>query len=385
MIRVLYVTHYSKLYGANLSLLDLIDIIRSKEKLIPYVVMPSSGPLLQELRKRKIRYFVLPFRNWIHRNISGWEQAASLVIIAKKTIELLINRVLARILSHLLQNQRIDLVHTNTSVTNFGAVIALKLSVPHIWHMREYGKEDYNVEFDWGTANAYAFMAASSAKIIAISDDLKKKYLRYHNSSKIMTIYNGIKIRKLSSLKKKSSNYINLIMVGLLTPGKGHTVAIHALRILVDKGYKNIILNIVGDGRELRKLMNIVKKEELKRHVVFHGYIDQPYRLMANADIGLQCSTKEAFGRVLVEYMVSGIPVIASESGASREIISSTGLLFRTGDPEDLAKKIEMLLTNSKMMMKFRKVGRDRASNLFNIGLTGRKIFKLYKASLSKH
>ena len=67
----------------------------------------------------------------------------------------------------------------------------------------------------------------------------------------------------------------------------------------------------------------------------------------ANADIALVCSRAEAFGRVTIEAMKYGLPVIAANTGASPEIIKDgeTGLLYEYGNQVSLEEKI-VLLTN---------------------------------------
>lgn len=73
-----------------------------------------------------------------------------------------------------------------------------------------------------------------------------------------------------------------------------------------------------------------------------------PRALLRRADAILMCSKREAFGRVTVEGMLAGKPVIGANSGGTLELIQDgiTGLLYTSGDPKALAEKIRYLYEN---------------------------------------
>src|SRR5205823_11645068 len=102
----------------------------------------------------------------------------------------------------------------------------------------------------------------------------------------------------------------------------------------------------VGEGNlEYRqRLTAMVKRHNLQDRVVFTGFLD-PLPFVQSADIALVCSTCEAFGRVTVEGLLAGKPVIAANSGASPELIQDgfNGLLYKMGDVEELAQRIRYL------------------------------------------
>jgi glycosyltransferase involved in cell wall biosynthesis len=69
---------------------------------------------------------------------------------------------------------------------------------------------------------------------------------------------------------------------------------------------------------------------------------------MRRADVVLMCSRSEAFGRVTIEGMLAGKPVIGSRSGATPELIQDgvTGLIYEPRNYKQLAQKIEYLYAN---------------------------------------
>ncbi len=80
--------------------------------------------------------------------------------------------------------------------------------------------------------------------------------------------------------------------------------------------------------------------------VVMLGYRDELYESMFHADASLVCSRCEAFGRVTIEAMKLGRPVIGSNSGGTPELIDDhrTGLLYEPGNASDLTEKIRWMV-----------------------------------------
>lgn len=76
-------------------------------------------------------------------------------------------------------------------------------------------------------------------------------------------------------------------------------------------------------------------------------------------------SWKEQLGRVLIEAMACEIPVIGSDSGNIPNVIGDAGLIFKEGDPEDLAKKLDLLITDPGYRRKLAQKGKERALQIF--------------------
>ena len=92
----------------------------------------------------------------------------------------------------------------------------------------------------------------------------------------------------------------------------------------------------------------IIEQCNLTDRVHMLGNSDNPMPLMNTADVVLMCSRREAFGRVTVEGMKLGKPVIGTRSGGTPEIVQEgeTGLLYAPGDAQELAAKIGHLYAN---------------------------------------
>ena len=83
-------------------------------------------------------------------------------------------------------------------------------------------------------------------------------------------------------------------------------------------------------------------------NVELAGFVSDMNALRRRSDVEIVASTMEAFGRVTVEAMLSGNPVLAADSGANGELIENgrTGWLFETGNEQALADKMLMVIEN---------------------------------------
>jgi glycosyltransferase involved in cell wall biosynthesis len=90
------------------------------------------------------------------------------------------------------------------------------------------------------------------------------------------------------------------------------------------------------------------------------------------------------FGLVLLEAMVAGIPVIASNLGGIPEIVEdgTTGLLFKPGDAEDLAGKMIFLWENPEVALVLGQTGRERANKHYNEELYYKRLLAIYEKAI---
>ena len=144
-------------------------------------------------------------------------------------------------------------------------------------------------------------------------------------------------------------------MVGGIYAAKGHADALKALAVLLEKGV-HVELNVVGSGydRDVTELKELARELSVEGAVRWHGYVEDTRSCYADAAVLLVCSRCEAFGRVAVEALGAGTPVIGTRSGGLPEILDfePSRLLYSPGDHSDLADKIESLLKDEELYVK---------------------------------
>jgi glycosyltransferase involved in cell wall biosynthesis len=114
-------------------------------------------------------------------------------------------------------------------------------------------------------------------------------------------------------------------MIGSIGGDKNQLDAVESVRRACDKTAKRIRLDIVGDGssEDVADLLTAIRKAKLSDIVTLHGHRDDVESLLSDSDALLMCSRNEAFGRVTVEALQAGVPVIGYNCGGTSELLSS--------------------------------------------------------------
>lgn len=352
-MKVAFISHYSSLYGANKSLLNLIDGLQQYD-IESYVIVPSKGSLVTELQLRNIQFSIQPISPWVNKSkIEG--NALNRVLCYSQRYYDAIKRLSRNIrvlsaLSKQLSIWNIDLVYTNTAVTPIGALLALKLKLPHIWHLREFVDLDYDFNYDWGKSTFNYFLNKADVQI-AISTAICAYFKNSISSENMEVIYNGVAhikefdyLYSLADSKTSISKPFTFSIVGKIHPNKGQSIAIQAFSSLVND-FPNICLLVVGGGDD-RYLRSLAHELNVSDKVEFWGYVENPYSAYLSSDVVLMCSKNEGMGRVTVEAMSICRPVIGYNNAGTAEVIQHehTGLLY--DNEEELKIYMRKLLEN---------------------------------------
>lgn len=337
-MRLAFVTHYTELYGANLSLLNLIDGLGGYGYAC-HVIAPEDGDLLTELSRRGIPAARLPFEWWVSAERS-W--------LGGVTRRLRNRRHLPAIQKQLTDWQ-IDLVYSNSSVFDIGAKAARAVGRPHVWHLREFGDRDYDLHPDFGHAFHRRQFEKADA-VVCVSHALRQYFLGASPVAHSHVVYNGVARAAEFDARRAAADDLagrtqpfTFALVGRFRESKGQAIALRAFAHVAGT-YPDVRLLLVGgaggtgdqayyDG--CRTLANELKVAD---RVEFWGYIADPERAFLACDVALMCSRNEAMGRVTAEAMAACRPVIGYDSGGTSELIEHgrTGLLYR-GEAEVLA------------------------------------------------
>ena len=111
------------------------------------------------------------------------------------------------------------------------------------------------------------------------------------------------------------------------------------------------------------------------------GFEPKPEVAVGSLDILVHASIKpEPFGRVIVEAMASGTPVVASKSGGCVEIIENgvDGFLVEPGDTDEMAQAVETLLRNKGISDEFSKRGKEKVFREFSLEKTSGELISFY-------
>ena len=163
---------------------------------------------------------------------------------------------------------------------------------------------------------------------------------------------------------------LRVLLLGQQRPSKGQELALYAASIL--KGDQiQVHFRLVGpiDAAYRDVLQGLASKLGISDIVEIVDASMRPHDEFAWANVVLMCSQNEAFGRVTLEALKSGRPVIGTRSGGTAELISDgvNGLLFEPGNPHDLASAIRQLASEPGLLARMSENARVGTQDRFTI------------------
>jgi glycosyltransferase involved in cell wall biosynthesis len=332
-IRVSFVTHYAELYGANRSLLALLDGSKSLG-IDARVIGPEPGELFEALAERGIPAAICPFEWWVSSRRSS-TAAAGRAFRNLRHVKPIVRQLAA---------WGTDVVYSNASVFDIGAMAAAELGIPHIWHLREFGRRDYDLRPDFGR-RMHRLGFLSAAATICVSHAIRRSLLDGADRPGIHVVSNGVGStaefdarREASRASRSRAQAFAFVLVGRFRESKGQHLAIEAFAE-VATARPDVKLLLVGgaggtgDRAYFERCQELARELGIVDRVEFWGYVPDPERAFLAADAALMLSRSEAMGRVTVEAMSCERPVIGFDAAGTSELIDhgQTGLLYRGG------------------------------------------------------
>lgn len=170
---------------------------------------------------------------------------------------------------------------------------------------------------------------------------------------------------------------------GRLVTAKGIEVLLSAAKLLAAEGLK-FRIKIIGDGPELNALRS--STTDLNGRVEFLGHIPEQELESALSDVSAVIMPSlggEVFGLVAAENMARGKLLIVSSIGALEEVVGDSGLVFETGNAEELASRMRQMLADPQRTHALGGAARRRATNVFQSDLMIERHMDLYKDILN--
>lgn len=330
MINIMYIINESQFGGAALSLFDVLEI--GKERLNPTVIIPSTGEIQERLEQLHIKYYIVSFK------LNYGAIGVHTVMEADRAFVSNYNAALK--LQKIIKKEKIQLIHTNSSVSNVGELAATIAGIPHVWHIREFMEEDFGIEFL--DKKLQIELLECSDMIITISECVRDNFMRKYGIDSVC-IHNGIGAERFycEDFTTKCKN--SFMMAGTIIPAKGQLDAVRAVNELVKQGL-DVRLYIIGSSVSYQYmwiLHKFIRQCGLESSVYIFPFRNDLSELRKNCQYSITGSRMEALGRVTIEAMLAGCVVIGADSGGTAEIIghdSERGYLYEQGNYKDLAR-----------------------------------------------
>jgi len=298
----------------------------------------------------------------------------------------------------LLKRDKPDIVHTHTSKAGLLGRLAARLAgIPSIIHT-PHGHVFFGY---FGALKTKMFVLLEKLasritdKIIALTPREKADYLRYKvaEEDKLVVIPSGIELHKCQYPPKEERSKLRRELgipdrsavvgtAGRLVPVKGPGFLLQAVGQVISE-HPDTYLVFAGDGPLRKNLAKDAVDRGLAKKIIFTGWRDDMARVLSVFDVFCLPSLNEGMGRVLVEAMALGKPVVASDAGGIPDLIipGKNGILVPPQDPEELARQIRFLIENREEREKLGRAGKEMAS-AYSDEVMVKKIAELYEKAL---
>jgi glycosyltransferase involved in cell wall biosynthesis len=293
------------------------------DRYLASVVLAQDGPLVAELRAAGTDTVVAPLAVLRRSELSPGGLVRLGLRIAATT--------------GLARGRGISIVHSNTSVTLSGAVAARRAGVPHVWHVREIYTERM-----WP---AYRRVLYTADVLPCVSGAVRNQF---GDRSSAIVLGDGVAVLgpPHAMAPRAPSGPLVCVVLGRISPWKGQDVLLRAIAEV--PGAEAVVAGDAWSGQEQREaeLRELASSLGIEDRVRFVGFVDDPRRLYAMADVVVVPSIRpDPLPNAALEAAAAGCCVVASGHGGLTEILhdGETGVLVEPGDPAALAAALRRL------------------------------------------
>ena len=364
-MRVLYLNQTAQVSGAERSLLTLL---KGLDGSVERLAACPEGELAEALRGMGIPPAAIGGTQASFR-LHPLHTSRGLAEIGHSSLQ--VRRIVARL--------GLDLVHANTTRAALLALLARDRSGPPVLaHIRDWVPEGRFSRFVLGViARRADAVVANSAYVGRQFDGLPmRRPVRVIHNPVDLGLFDpgsadGAAVRRELGV---GGDAVILAVVAQLTPWKGQDDAIRALAALGDLGCEVVLLlagsaKFSGPGTQYDNvayecgLHELAARLGVAEHVRFLGERSDVPEILAATDVLLLPSWREAFGRIAIEAMAMGVPVVATSSGGPAEIVRPgvNGLLLSPRQPDLWGRELRALAGDATARERMGVCGRERA------------------------
>jgi glycosyltransferase involved in cell wall biosynthesis len=298
-------------------------------------------------------------------------------------------------LFRLFRKQRPRIVHTHTSKAGMlGRWAAFFAGVPIVIHT-PHGHVFWGY-FGKGTTALFILLERWTARItdriIALTKQEMSDHLRFSiaPAEKFTVVHSGVDLGQFSRSQGDATAVRENLAIpqgsfvvgtaGRLTPVKGHRHLIEAAAGLV-RQHRDMLFVFLGDGELMSDLKEMASAMGIGDQVKFLGWRPDVAEVMSTFDVFVLPSLNEGMGKVLVEAMAMGKPLIASDVGGIPDLVvqGENGLLVPPADSKALAQAVLDLYENPDKRRRMGEAGK-RISAAYGVEAMLQKIDELYQA-----
>lgn len=279
------------------------------------------------------------------------------------------------LLSRLVRGLRADVVHTHLVHADLYGGLAAKLRGTTLVSTKHNDDPFRTGVFRFAERG----LARLADRVIAISDSLRRFTVDQVGvpAEKVETIHYGLdeppRAWGTNPPDAVPENARVVLSTSRLTRQKGIDVAVEALSFLPD----DVVLVVLGEGPEREPLEALARERVVESRVILPGRVPDVASWLRRASVYVQPARWEGFGLAVLEAMVCGVPVVATNVSSLPELVADgeTGLLVPPDDPAALARAIEGALADPALGA----AGLARARREFSVQRMADRTVALYE------
>lgn len=318
-MHIVYVIHDTNaLSGASKALVNIIGKLRETGNKAT-VVVPDNNGIANIFREMGVTCIDVPFRNGVYpplKNIRNY-----LYFIPKLFLWRYYNhKAIARI-SGMLKNEKVDIIHSNSSAIDVGYKVAKSLGCSHLYHIREYVNDYIGVSYYPKNSTFYKRIQAKDkySYSACIIPDLQKLF-SLENSRYSRVVYDGVLPKHKELLHPAKKGY--LLYVGRIERQKGLLPLIEGYIEYLKESKKKMPLKVLGSINQLdyyNQVVKALKDNDSLQYVEFCGMQEDVISYLKGADGLVVSSLTEGFGFCMAEAMFNECPVIGYDVSGTHQ------------------------------------------------------------------
>ncbi len=363
--RLLIVHSSAELYGSDRSLLDFVS--RQQVGFDITVLLPQYGPLCAQLEASGAHVVVGDVCK-LQRQMLGIRGVLTMISSAVKSV---------RELKKIEREKPFDVVYSNTVAVFAGALYALLFRRPHVWHVREI-----LVGSPLATVCFRVIVSLFSKLIICNSSQTRNWIITTRSQERYLVVWNGVPVALAPGQRANermmrgwSSDAVVIVVAGRINSWKGQLLLVEAFELMRRSGNREAKLWIIGSAFSGQERYEHELSQRVADSPFYNDILIEPFRpdievVWEACDIVAVPSTEpEPFGRVAIEAMAFGRPVIAAAHGGLLDIVEDgvSGVLFKPRDAKSLAHGLSRLVQNSDLRSAFGRAALSRQRQLFSV------------------
>lgn len=220
-------------------------------------------------------------------------------------------------------------------------------------------------------------------RIHCVSEAIADTVAKYGDRRKIFINRPSIDASFFSPVASSKRDPNLIVSIARLKWKKGLTYALLAISQLVPK-FPNLRYIIVGNGPDTEELRFYSFDLGIQDHVEFYGWAESEKikEILGKAAVYLLSSLEEGIANVVLEAMAMEVPVVTTDAGGMKEVITDgvEGFVVPRYNPSAIAEKLELLMRDEKLRTSMGKHGRDRVVREFTIERQVRVFIKEYES-----